>query len=320
MAAHEQDRHPRTVRTSRTGRVPQWVLDEAAGRKVTPVPFRGATYSAVAPPRERPSRRILRGIGISAVAAVVAATYFVNVPIGTPGLQSTAAASTAQAPPQRHEEARHPLGAVPTAPDRPEGQGYRFMAHQKGQGKPVTWSPCRPIHFLTREAGQPAGGGLLVQQAFGIVAAATGLQFVDDGGTAEGPSADRSAYQPRKYGKRWAPVLIAWATPDEVPDFGVDVAGEAGAVPATTRSGDQAYVSGIVYLDGAKLQRISTTQGAAAARVIILHELGHLVGLQHVNDPSQVMFPRSSGSVVAFGQGDLAGLAALGRGACQRDI
>ena len=93
---------------------------------------------------------------------------------------------------------------------------------------PVTWSPCRPIHFVIRLTFQPPGGGDAVARSVAAVSAATGLVFVDDGATTEAPSPQREAFQPDLYGDRWAPVLFAWATADEVPDFGVDVAGEAG--------------------------------------------------------------------------------------------
>jgi hypothetical protein len=48
---------------------------------------------------------------------------------------------------------------------------------------------------------------------------------------------------------------------------------------------------------------------------VVLHELGHLVGLAHVNDPQQLMYSRGSTSN-GLGPGDLAGLARLGEGAC----
>ncbi|MCR6491586.1 hypothetical protein [Cellulomonas sp. P24] len=43
--------------------------------------------------------------------------------------------------------------------------------------------------------------------------------------------------------------------------------------------------------------------------------MGHLVGLGHVDDPHQLMSP-TLGAPVTFQDGDLAGLAQLGRGAC----
>ena len=85
-------------------------------------------------------------------------------------------------------------------------------------------------------------------RAIAAVSAATGLQFVRDANTDEAPDRDRDAYQPDRYGDRWAPVLVAWAPVDEVPDFGVDVAGEAMTQRVTTPSGDEAFVTGAVLV------------------------------------------------------------------------
>jgi predicted Zn-dependent protease len=46
-----------------------------------------------------------------------------------------------------------------------------------------------------------------------------------------------------------------------------------------------------------------------------MHELGHVLGLGHVQDPSQLMYPAHHGQAT-YGPGDLAGLAAEGDGAC----
>jgi len=160
-----------------------------------------------------------------------------------------------------------------------------------------------------------------VAQAIAAVSAATGLNFVDDGPTDDAPTGSREPYLPDRYGDRWAPVLIAWATPDEVPDFGIDVAGEAGATSVTAPSGDNTYVSCIVYLDPAKYLDIASRSGQAITDSVILHELGHLVGLTHVNDPGQLMWPRgNTAGLTPFRPGDLGGLNALGRGPCQPDV
>ena len=76
----------------------------------------------------------------------------------------------------------------------------------------MPYDPCRPIHYVVRPDGAPPGGAELIRTAVAQVSGATGLQFVDDGPTQEAPSTDREAYQPELYGRRWAPVLIAWST------------------------------------------------------------------------------------------------------------
>jgi predicted Zn-dependent protease len=47
-----------------------------------------------------------------------------------------------------------------------------------------------------------------------------------------------------------------------------------------------------------------------------MHELGHVVGLNHAADPRELMFP-SATYVIDWGPGDLQGLAAAGAGPCE---
>ena len=62
-----------------------------------------------------------------------------------------------------------------------------------------------------------------------------------------------------------------------------------GSVPQSTgMSGDLRYVTGIVVLDGPQFRALMPqVAGWERARAIVRHELGHLVGLAHVDDPRE---------------------------------
>jgi hypothetical protein len=208
-----------------------------------------------------------------------------------------------------------PIGAPPPGPVKSDS--YRYVRLQADKKTPVAYDPCRPIHYVTRPQSAPADGQKLITEAIARVSAATGLVFTDDGPTAEGPDQQRNPFQPERYGDRWAPVLISWVTADENPDVAEDVAGLGGSYPMGLNGTPVVFVTGRIELDADQLaQVIKRPQGSELARAIILHELGHLVGLAHVNDKTQIMYPQTIPGVVDFGDGDLAGLSALGRGAC----
>jgi predicted Zn-dependent protease len=76
-------------------------------------------------------------------------------------------------------------------------------------------------------------------------------------------------------------------------------------------------VTGTVSLDAGRMPDIlGFRDGEETARAIVLHELGHLVGLAHVDDGQQLMYPEARREVSDFASGDLAGLAVLGAGRC----
>lgn len=213
----------------------------------------------------------------------------------------------------------------------PEGGGPHGFLKLQPDGTPVAYDPCRPIHYVTRPGGPPEGD-VLIREAIAAVSLATGLRFVDDGTTDEAPSDDRRPYQPEVYSDRWAPVLFAWSDSAETPRLGevdpdqpqADPAAFAGSLAVGLGSPEDApgttpmvYVSGSVTLDGPDLTRLAEgPDGRAIVRSIIQHEIAHLVGLDHVEDRGQLMYPVTQSGVTGFAAGDLEGLAALGRGDC----
>ena len=178
------------------------------------------------------------------------------------------------------------------------------------------FDPCQPIRYVVSGVPPFPGAGQLLTSAITEVSRVTGLLFVYAGTTDEAASTVRPAYEPSRYGKRWAPVLVAWTDPATVTALGGHVVGLGGA-SSVTRNGETSDVSGIVFLDAADLARMaSRPNGPAEVRAVMLHELGHLVGLKHVADPSAIMYPRVSASVLDYSPGDLRGLAYAGGAAC----
>ena len=223
-------------------------------------------------------------------------------------------ADNAYGPSAGVDSAAHPLGRPPVVSDT---GGYSLLATQSPGDQVVAYDPCRPIRYVVRPDGAPAGGQQLLEQAIAEISAATGLQFHDDGPTTEAPRQDREPYQPERYGERWAPVLITWSTPTEYPDLAGEVVGLGGSTSLQVGNSPHAYVTGLMTLDAPDLQEtLQHPAGAEIVRAVIMHELGHVLGLGHVEDPTHLMHGVSTEHNTALTAGDRAGLAKLGAGQC----
>jgi hypothetical protein len=314
--------------------VPQWVLDEAAAqpgaepeKPAAPAAYSGEPQIPV-PRRRHHDRRTLPTL-IAAILIIGVATWTTTghdhhraVAAPRVTVRPTPMPTATQprtAPPPGLGEQPTALG-TPLAQEGRTSQSFAFTSLQNGSLEPVAFSPCRPIYYVVRPDNAPSDGDAVITRAIVSVSLATGLRFVFDGPTTEAVVVPRRPYQPERYGDRWAPVLIAWTGTGEVPDSSTDVAGVATAQRVTPKGGPAVYVTGEVYLDAQKLAQIRHDDGPRLAQAMVEHELGHLVGLAHVNDPAQVMFPRASRTVLDYQAGDLTGLARLGQGACAPDV
>ncbi|WP_369257418.1 matrixin family metalloprotease [Geodermatophilus amargosae] len=311
---------PPAVPVPPTGRVPQRVLGDATGRDGEPAPWRSWEGGPPQPPRRRSSA----ARGVLSVVVVLVLSLGASVLAGprpwpwesghvstSPDVTPPGAGAAADRPTPGHEAADAPLGTPSAAP----GTGTHAFVDTQPDGTPVAYDPCRPVHWVMRPDGAPPGATALVAEALSRLSVASGLRFVFDGTTDESWSQDRAAFQPDRYGDRWAPVLVTWATADEVPDLEGTVAGLGGS-QAAAAAGSWVYVTGTVTIDAAWADGPArSVEGRAEVRGVLMHEFGHVLGLDHVEDPAELMHPEYRGQE-GLGPGDLAGLAELGRGVC----
>lgn len=194
---------------------------------------------------------------------------------------------------------------------------YAFL-HTDGAGGPVGYDPCRPVRYVVNPAGQPPALDGVLHEAAQIVSEAAGVLLVHDGSTDEPPAMDRPLIQPDRYGEDWAPVLLAWSDEDGFPELAGQVAGIGGsaAVPGPTGEG-RWLAAGRVVLDGPDLAAmLERPRGADQVRAIVVHELAHVLGLDHVDDTGELMHPLTRDRS-DLGPGDRQGLALLGQVACR---
>jgi hypothetical protein len=183
-----------------------------------------------------------------------------------------------------------------------DGDGsYAFLQTQPQTGEPVGYDPCTVIEVEVNPQGAPKGYDRLVDTGIEHTSGATGLRFERVGTTDRRPA--------RAVSGLGRPVLIAWATPDEVPDLKGRVAGVGGSTAVELGFRDLRYVTGEITLDAAVFDELGARSDAAQA--IVDHEFGHLVGLDHVDDPGELMNSDNVGRTT-YGPGDLEGLSRLG--------
>lgn len=199
---------------------------------------------------------------------------------------------------------------------RPKGKStaYTFISTHETRSTQglIRWNPCQVIPYYINFKGAPKGfSAALVAQALGKVSAATGLRFTYAGPTASEPW---TATAPHSGG-----LYIGWATPKSVPDLGGGTIGVGG--PAAHRSKGDTPVNylGQVSLDktyhnwNKNPWRETKKHRGAPIGTLLMHEIGHAIGLDHTKTKADVMH---EGLNLAqrgkYEAGDLHGLDLLG--------
>ena len=200
--------------------------------------------------------------------------------------------------------------AVPGPPIEDRGGVFAFTMTQRGSDEPVGWDPCEPIRFQVNPTNEPAGGRQLIERALARASAASGLTFQDEGTTDKRPFTEQ--FVPMGTDR---PVVIGWATAAEFPDLAGDIAGLGGGAAEEGILGRRYYVTGGIALDTDSFTAAELANRQQVMEAIVLHEIAHVIGLNHVSEPTELMAPTNNGQI-DLGPGDREGLARLGSLPC----
>ncbi len=166
---------------------------------------------------------------------------------------------------------------------RKQRRKYDFMATQQGDGKPVRWNPCETISWSFAEGRKRHKK--YAARAFRQVSRINGLEF----------QRVRTA----------ADIEIGYE--GRIP-LGLAELESKGAW------GESSYwISGEISLNSKFYLRSSpSAHERRVQRGIVFHEVGHIIGLGHVSNKSDIMHHINYGDVTSFTRGAKAGLRKLG--------
>lgn len=208
---------------------------------------------------------------------------------------------------------------------------YRFFeARSHGANPRAYWNPCRTITYgidfraATRHGLTKSSERERWQSAIAEVSQASGLRFKSMGEIATHSAGRRPARV------KGVDIVITFgtATVYRAALHGAK-AGEAGVRWRPSVSGRQQITSGYVVMDVQDIVAHTTSWHSApdsrpaaqrptdTLRALYMHEFGHAVGLEHVQDNGQIMFPTiSANRPDSLGDGDIRGLRKLGSQRC----
>lgn len=184
-----------------------------------------------------------------------------------------------------------------------EAGSYAFVL-TTASGVPVGWDSCAPVPYVVNPEGAPEDWDGIVSGAVRRVEDASGFELRYDG-TSRERSGSRTEIDPDDP----PPVLITWANATEVPALLGSTAGIGGSTPHRA-DGRVRFVTGMVVLDTDAFDRMEVRGDSTSAELILAHELGHVLGLDHVEDTDELMNAEYRGQS-GFGPGDREGLRQL---------
>jgi hypothetical protein len=161
------------------------------------------------------------------------------------------------------------------------------------------WDPCRTIGYRVNAAQTPSGAITDVKGAIDRLSQATGLSFVYRGTTTGIPQSGTNGWYPAD-----TQIVVAWARPSQSSMLRLysGAVGVGAAISSVSR-----IIRGAVVLNSGHSYPAGFGPGKTRGD-LVLHELGHAMGLGHIGASTQIMYPVLTPGLARLGLGDLTGL------------
>ena len=169
----------------------------------------------------------------------------------------------------------------------------------------MTWDHCLAIRYQVNPEGAPENWREIVDGAFADIADNSGFVFLDAGETRNRSLA--GTFAPGS--TRGEPVLIIWSSQGRLHSLQGDTVGLGGGAVIEV-DGRPRLVTGVIALDRESHSRTYDPLTTRSQQLILEHEIGHVLGLDHVDDSRQLMNASYVGQD-GLGAGDITGLRAL---------
>lgn len=179
-------------------------------------------------------------------------------------------------------------------------------------GRPVTYSSCRVIQVAIYPAGGPPDAEELVREAVDVMRSATGLDIVVSGvfgGHAPNWNFESAPLHPDD------PISVSWQDGDAIAALTEHTAGLGGSRVYDGPRGTRRLAAGTIAVSRDYYRSLAERDDHGEALAVLLHEFGHVFGLDHVGSRRELMYDGNL-DLTSFGPGDLEGLRLLGQGPC----